>query len=85
MSSFDYDAPAELFPARSRSGHRPVGYRRFSTAAEAIRYAVEKIPRGFLDGTVMESGAERSDGLRIRSLYDSTDYPLAKTDQLSQS
>jgi hypothetical protein len=84
MSSFDYDAPADLFPARSRSGHRPVGYRRFGTAAEAIRYAVEKMPREFLDGTVMESGDERSDGLRIRTLYDSTDYPLAKTDQRSQ-
>jgi len=78
MSSFDYNAPADLFPARSRTGHRPVGYRRFSTAAEAIRYAVEQMPSEFLDGTVMESGDERADGFRIKALYDSNSYPLSK-------
>ncbi|AMN41749.1 hypothetical protein [Rhodoplanes sp. Z2-YC6860] len=81
MSSFDYDAPADLFPARSRTGQRPVGYRRFSTAAAAIQFAVEQMPREFLDGTVMESGDERSDGSRIRDLYDSKDYPLTKKAQ----
>lgn len=78
MSSFDYNAPADLFPARSRTGHRPVGYRRFSTAAEAIRYAIEQMPSEFLDGTVMESGGERADGFRIKALYDSSSYPLSK-------
>lgn len=76
MTSFDYDAPADLFPARSRTGHRPVGYRRFNTAAEAIRYAIEQMPSEFLDGTVMETGHERADGFRIKALYDSSDYPL---------
>jgi hypothetical protein len=78
MTSFDYNAPADLFPARSRSGHRPVGYRRFNTAAEAIRFAIEQMPSEFLDGTVMESGDERADGFRIKSLYESKDYPLLK-------
>lgn len=78
MDSFDYNAPADLFPARSRTGHRPVGYRRFNTAAEAIQYAVEQIPSKFLDGTILETGDERLDGLRIRSLYDSKSYPLIK-------
>jgi hypothetical protein len=78
MSGFDYDAPAELFSARSRNGRRPVGYRRFRTAAEAIQYAVEQMPAEFLDGTVLESGDERSDGSRIRSLYASKDFPLAR-------
>jgi len=78
MKPFDYDAPADLFPARSRTGHRPVGYRRFDTAAEAIRYAVEQMPREFLDGTILESGDERLDGLRIRALYESQDYPLIR-------
>jgi hypothetical protein len=76
VTTFDYDAPADLFPARSRTGHRPVGYRRFTTAAEAIRYAVEQMPSELLDGTVMESGDERADGFRIKALYDSSDYPL---------
>src|ERR1043165_3349647 len=74
MSLFDYDAPADLFPARSRSGHRPVGYRRFNTAAEAIRYAIEQMPREFLDGTVLESGDERLDSMRIRRLYKNDAY-----------
>ena len=76
-ASFDYAAPADLFPARSR-GHRPIGYRRFDTAAEAIRYAVEQLPIEFLDGTVLEAGDERVDGTGIRYLYESKDYPLSK-------
>jgi hypothetical protein len=75
---FDYDAPADLFPARGKTGRRPLGYRRFNTAAEAIRYAVEQMPPELLDGTVLESGDERSDGPRIRALYDSQDYPLIR-------
>jgi hypothetical protein len=78
MTLFDYEAPADLFPARSKTGRRPLGYRRFNTAAEAIRYAVEQMPPELLDGTVLESGDERSDGLRIRALYDSQDYPLTR-------
>jgi hypothetical protein len=78
MKLFDYEAPADLFPARGKAGRRPLGYRRFNTAAEAIRYAVEQMPPELLDGTVLESSDERSDGPRIRALYDSQDYPLIK-------
>jgi hypothetical protein len=78
MTSFDFKAPAELFPARSKTGHRPVGYRRFETAAEAIRFAVEQMPAEFLDGTIMEVESERVDGAGIRVLYGSADYPLAR-------
>ncbi|HJS06855.1 MAG TPA: hypothetical protein VJ809_04320, partial [Pirellulales bacterium] len=65
MGSFDYNAPADLFPARSRTGHRPVGYRRFGTAAEAIRYAIEQMPLDFLEGTILESEDERVNGAGI--------------------
>jgi hypothetical protein len=78
MVPFDFDAPADLFPARTRVGHRPIGYRRFDSAAEAIRYAVEQMPREFLDGTIMEIDSERLDGARIRELYDSVEYPLKR-------
>jgi hypothetical protein len=78
MAQFDFSAPADLFPARSKTGHRPVGYRRFDTAAEAIRFAVEQMPAEFLDGTVMEVDSERVDGAGIRVLYASTEYPLAR-------
>jgi hypothetical protein len=78
MRDFDYSAPADLFPSRSKKGNRPVGYRRFDTAAEAIRYAIEIMPSDFLLGTVMEVDDERLDGPRIRELYDSTAYPLVR-------
>jgi hypothetical protein len=76
--SFDYQAPADLFPARSRVGRRPVGYRHFGTAAEAIRYAIEEMPNEFLTGTVMEIGEERIDGFGIQRLYASESYPLTR-------
>ena len=40
MSSLDYNVPAELFLAKPAKGSR-TKYRRFATAAEALRYAVE--------------------------------------------
>jgi hypothetical protein len=78
MDKFDYAAPADLFPARSRVGHRPVGYRRFDTAAEAIRYVMEEMPSEFLGGTVLEIDSERFDGPGIQRLYASDQYPLAR-------
>ena len=78
MDKFDYAAPADLFPARSRVGHRPIGYRRFETAAEAIRYVVEEMPPEFIDGTVLEIDSERFDGPDIKRLYASDQYPLTR-------
>ena len=48
MLPFDYNAPAELFLAKRTKSSRE-NYRRFATAAEAIRYAVEDLrtPRAF--------------------------------------
>ena len=40
--TIDYSAPAELFLAKPMKGSR-TKYRRFATAAEAIRYAVEDL------------------------------------------
>ena len=75
MSSFDYNAPAELFLAKPAKGTK---YRRFATAAEALRYAVEdlKTPKAF--GAWLEVGDERFNSSEIQRLYEADDYPLRK-------
>jgi hypothetical protein len=78
MDKFDYAAPAELFPARSKVGHRPVGYRRFENAAEAIRYVMEEMPSEFLGGTILEIDEQRFEAPDIQRLYASERYPLAR-------
>jgi hypothetical protein len=76
---FDYSAPAELFMAKRKGGARPpLGYRRFATAAEAIRFAVEDFPEIRTLGAWMQIGDERFDGDGIQRLYDSGEYPLSR-------
>lgn len=77
LEEFDYGVPAELF-ALKRKKYGPVTYRRFETAAAAIRYAVEDLSRPLLDGTFIEAGAERLDGRTIQQLYGGDRYPLKR-------
>jgi hypothetical protein len=74
----DYSAPAELFLAKPAKGSREK-YRRFATAAEAIRYAVEDLrtPKAF--GAHLEVGDERTSS-EIERLYEAADYPLRKSE-----
>jgi hypothetical protein len=65
------------FLAKPTKGSR-TKYRRFATAAEAIRYAVEDLrtPRAF--GAWLEVGDERFNSSEIQRLYEGDDYPLRK-------
>lgn len=76
--TFKYDAPAELFPSRSKKGNRPMGYRRFASAAQAIQFAIEQLPPEFLPGTILEVDEQRFEYDEIRDLYESVDYPLSR-------
>ena len=78
MSVFDYNASAELFPMRGRKGTRGMRYRRFATAAEAIRFAIEELAPELLVGSHLEVEEERFDCDGIRRLYDSAAYPLTR-------
>jgi hypothetical protein len=79
---FDYDAAAELFPSRrQKSRRRPIGYKRFGHAADAIRFAIEVLPPEFLLGACLEVDEERYNDQAIRHLYDSMDYPLIRSAQ----
>ena len=79
MASFDYGAEAELYPGVLRPSRRqPVGYRRFASAAEALRFAIEELPPEALAGAALEVGDERFDRHGMRRLYDASDYPLAR-------
>ena len=74
--TFDYAASAELFmPKRKPGARQPLSYRRFATAAEAIRFAVEEFPSIRTLGAWMMVGEERFNGDDIRRLYESTSYP----------
>ena len=53
---------------------QPLRYRRFATAAEAIRFAVEERALG----AWMQVGDQRFDSDDIQRLYESDDYPLQR-------
>jgi hypothetical protein len=79
MTNFDYQEPAELYASTSlKGGRRPVSYRRFQSAAEAIQYAIEELDPAMLRGTVIEVADDRLDAAQIRELYDSEGYPLTR-------
>jgi hypothetical protein len=74
--TFDYAASAELFIPKGKPGaRRSPSYRRFATAAEAIRFAVEDFPAVCTLGGWMKVGEERFNGDDIQRLYESASFP----------
>jgi len=78
MTTFDYAAFAELYPGKRYAKSRPVRYRRFATAAEALRYLVEDMPPESLRGAVLEVNEERFEAGQFGALYEDEAYPLAR-------
>jgi hypothetical protein len=83
MDDFDYQAPAELFSGRNPKQGRRMRYRRFDTAAEAIRFAIEEIPAPGLFDVYLQVEDERFGAGQIRELYDNVAYPLVRPTERS--
>ena len=78
-SRFNYGAPAGLFTKTSRRMRgQTVKYRRFDTAAEAIRCAIEELPPPVLPGITMEVEEDTFDHQAIMQLYEDPHYPLPR-------
>lgn len=76
---FDYKATAELFPGRNnRARPRALRYKRFASAADGIRFAIEQLPADVLLGAYLEVDGQRYDSRGIRYLYDCAEYPLPR-------
>jgi hypothetical protein len=79
MRLFNYAKSAELFPAAIRKKRRAgFAYRRFDTAADAVRFAIEELPSDLLNGAYLQVGEARFDKNGIRGLYDSAEFPLER-------
>lgn len=78
--NFDYTHSAELYPGRSMTGGRSGRYMRFPSAAEAVQFAIEKMPRELLRGATLEVDEERFLGEAILDLYKAAGYPLPRAE-----
>ena len=64
--------------AEGNRAARSPRYRRFATAAEAIRFAVEEMPALRTLGACMQVGDEHFDRDDICRLYESSEYQLRR-------
>ena len=78
MSRFDYNAPAEVYAGRGMRGSGIMMHQRFDTGAEALRYAIEIMPRPNLRGAIIEADKRRYWHSEIQKLYDAPEYPFER-------
>ena len=78
MDKFNYSAMAELYPSRRYAKSQQTQYRRFDTAALALRYMIEEMPSSWLAGSFLEVNEQRFEGAAVRALYEAEAYPLPR-------
>ena len=75
----NYHASADLFTKRSGMNVRQkTVYRRFSSAADAINFAVEHLSPDLLETALLEVDEERFTANQIRGFYEDTAFPLRR-------
>lgn len=79
LNGFDYNAPAELFPSRSRAGKSRCRYMRFDTAAEGLRFVIEELPAPAALGAYLVVDEARFGVEEMRYLYKNSGYPLMRS------
>jgi hypothetical protein len=79
MPQADFLAAAELFANKRKSfrSRVPLKYRRFSSLALAVQFAVEELGDD-LNGIVIRTEADDFAGAVIRDLYDNAAFPLER-------
>lgn len=80
MIPFDYSIPAGIFAAGAGRKRGGMTYRRFATAAEAIKFAVEETPEAARPQISMEVDEATFDHTAILKLYNDPGYPLRSGD-----
>ena len=78
LTALNYGAPAELFPCPSKTRPGQFKYKRFKTAADAIRFAIEDVPTPALLGAYLEVDEARFGHHEIYCLYEDAAYPLKR-------
>ncbi|MBB4278897.1 hypothetical protein [Rhizobium mongolense] len=78
MAPFDYSAAAGLYPCKTVRRTSHLRYKRFDSAAEALRFAIEDMPASMLRGSVLEVEEARFDGVQMQKFYEADAYPLSR-------
>lgn len=76
--SIDFDQAAELYLGSTRRHALKEGGRRFTSAAKAIRFALEEAAPVSLRGASLRIGAREFSAPQFRALYDHRRFPLTR-------
>jgi len=78
MNTINYDAQAALYLGSDLNAAFAQGARRFSSAAKAIRFALEEAAPVSLRGARMIVDGRTYDARDLHDLYDKDGYPLLR-------
>jgi len=78
MTQIDYTAPAQLYLGRDWHNASAQGARRFRTAAQALRFALEEAAPVSLHGALLTVNGATFSAEDMKRLYTGSRYPLPR-------